>query len=406
MTTAVAEMEQVTGSRRMACRVLAVPRATHERHRRPAPKRERAPRPPSPRALTAPERQVVVEVLNSPRFVDQPPGEIYPRLLDQGLYLCSPRTMYRILREEKAVGERRAVRRHPPALVPSASATGPKQVWVWDITKLKGPARWVSFSLYVLLDLFSRCIVGWLISSRESSRHATHLIRETCRREGIEPKVLTLHSDRGAPMTSKTLAQMLGELGVEPSFSRPRVSDDNAFAEASFKTLKYQPEFPESFGSLAEARVFIARFVAWYNSEHYHSGLGGLTPACVHRGEAPGILECRQQLLDAAYQAHPERFVKGRPVVASLPERVYLVPPRQAELPLTTVPPAPAESIPPPDPGPSTSARSHVRRTPGHLQAAEPSHGLASAPRAVSAGGQSPPPGGPPGSPALESCTC
>lgn len=399
MRTAVTEIEQGGGSRRYACRSLAVARATHERYRRPASPRERAPRPTSPRALTVPERQALVEVMNSARFVDQPPAEIYPRLLDEGVYLCSPRTMYRVLRQEEAVRERRAVRRHPAALVPSASATGPNQVWVWDITKLKGPIKWFSFSLYLLLDLFSRYIVGWLISSRESSRHAIHLIRETCRREGVEPKVLTLHSDRGSPMTSKTLWQALAELGVEPSFSRPRVSDDNAFAEAAFKTLKYQPEFPESFASLAEARVFVARFVAWYNQEHYHSGLGGLTPASVHRGEALQILERRQQLLDAAYQGHPERFVNGRPVVDCLPERVYLVPPRHGEPAVPSPPPASIESTPPSDPRPLTTSRSHLRRTSGQLNAAEPSDGLASAIR------QPHPAGRQPGCPALESCT-
>jgi putative transposase len=331
VTAAVTEVERVSGSRREACRWLAVPRATYERQRRPAPERKRASRPPSPRALTAQERQVVVEVLNSPRFVDQPPAEIYPRLLDEGVYLCSPRTMYRLMQQEDAVRERRAVRRHPAALVPSASATAPNQVWVWDITKLRGPVKWVYFSLYVILDLFSRFIVGWLISSRESSRQAMHLIRETCRREGIEPKVLTLHSDRGSPMTSKTVAQLLVDLDVDPSFSRPRVSDDNAFAEASFKTLKYQPEFPDCFGSIEEARVFLTRFVAWYNEEHYHSGLRGLTPASVHRGAAPGILARRQELLNCAYRSHPERFVNGPPVLAALPERVYLVPPTRSE---------------------------------------------------------------------------
>ncbi len=369
MNTAVAEIGELGASRRHAYRALGVSRATQERYRRPRPARPRRPRPRAARALTGPERQAVVEVLNSPQFVDQPPAEIYHGLLDKGVFLCSTRTMYRILKEENGLRERRAVRKHPPALVPSASATGPNQVWVWDITKLKGPIKWLYFSLYVILDLFSRSIVGWLLAPRESSAHAAHLIRETCHREGIHPQVLTLHSDRGAPMTSKTVSQLLVDLAVDPSFSRPRVSDDNAFAEASFKTLKYQPEFPDCFASIEEARVFVARFVAWYNEEHYHSGLGGLTPASVHRGTASDILARRQQFLDGAYQAHPERFVKGPPIVAALPERVYLVPPRANE------PPAEATTrevgAPLGRPTPPASP-AFLRRTSLELNAAEP----------------------------------
>lgn len=357
MTTAVSRIEGLGASSRYACRALGTSRATEHRRRRPTVERPRRPRPSPARALAPAEREAVVEVLNSPRFVDQPPAEIYHGLLDEGVFLCSPRTMYRILGQEKELRERRAVRTHPPALVPSASASGANQVWVWDITKLKGPVKWVYFSLYVILDLFSRYIVGWLLAPRESAAHSAHLIRETCSREGIEPQILTLHSDRGSPMTSKTVSQMLVDLGVDPSFSRPRVSDDNAFAEASFKTLKYQPEFPECFGSLAQARGFVERFVTWYNEEHYHSGLGGLTPASVHRGAADGILARRQELLDRAYQAHPERFVRGRPLVAPLPARVYLVPPRSAE-------PADLRQTPPV----SLSRRSPLlRRTAGEL---------------------------------------
>jgi putative transposase len=358
VTSAVAEIEALGTSRRYACGVLGVCRATEERHRRPRPKRPRESRP----SLTVAERDAVVEVLNSPRFVDQPPAEIYPCLLDEGTYLCSPRTMYRILEQEHSLRERRAVRTHPPAAVPTASASGPNQVWVWDITKLKGPIKWVYFSLYVILDLFSRYIVGWLLAPGESAAHAAHLIRETCHREGIHPRILTLHNDRGAPMTSKTVAQLLVDLGVDPSFSRPRVSDDNAFAEASFKTLKYQPEFPDCFASIEQARAFVARFVAWYNQEHYHSGLCGLTPGSVHHGAASTILARRQELLELAYQAHPERFVNGRPVVASLPPRVYLVPPRIDEPPAEGTAPAP-------DPPRITVAKTLLRRTSNQLNA-------------------------------------
>jgi putative transposase len=401
MSTAVAEIEELGGSRRYAYRVLGVSRATQERHRRPRLACQERRRPSAIRALTAPERQAVVETLNSPRFVDQPPAEIYHCLLDEGIFLCSTRTMYRILRQENGLRERRAVRTHPAALVPSASASSPNQVWVWDITKLKGPIKWVYYSLYLILDLFSRFIVGWLLAPRESSGHAAHLIRETCHREGIHPQILTLHSDRGAPMTSKTVAQLLVDLAVDPSFSRPRVSDDNAFAEASFKTLKYQPEFPDCFASIGDARVFIARFVAWYNEVHYHSGLGGLTPACVHHGTAPGILARRQELLNCAYQAHPERFVKGPPVVAGLPERVYLVPPRQGE---ASAPATSAESTPPPDSRSPATARALVRRTSSQLHAAEPS-----IPPAAQRGPGSTapaPPSRPHGCPSAELSTC
>lgn len=390
MRMAVAEIEELGSSRRETYGLLGLSRATQERHLRPRAVRQARARPKPPRALAAAERQAVVEVLNSPRFVDQPPAEIYPRLLDEGIYLCSPRTMYRILKGENGLRERRDVRKHPPALVPSASASGPNQVWVWDITKLKGPIKWVYFSLYLILDLFSRYVVGWLLAPRESSGHAAHLIRETCHREGIQPQDLTLHNDRGSPMTSKTVSQLLVDLGVEPSFSRPRVSDDNAFAEASFKTLKYQPEFPDCFASIQDARAFVARFVAWYNQEHYHSGLGGLTPASVHHGTAADILVRRQQLLDCAYQAHPERFVTGPPVVAPLPQRVYLVPPRTNELEAgataTEVPLAAVRRTP-------VATKSLVRRTSLQLNASEPPVGGALQPLLAPAAASLPCPG-------------
>lgn len=331
MISAVNDIQVLGASRRYAYEVLGIPRATAERYVHPRPPRERPPRPTPPRALSAAERQAVVEVLTSPRFIDQPPAEIYPALLDEGTFLCSTRTMYRILAEDHLLRERRNVRTHPVALIPSASAAAPNEVWVWDITKLKGPVKWGYFHLYVLLDLFSRYIVGWLLASHESASHAARLISESCQREGIEPLVLTLHSDRGAPMTSKTVSQLLVDLDVDPSYSRPRVSDDNAFAEAAFKTLKYQPRFPEWFGSLQEATAFVTQYVAWYNHEHYHSGLCGLTPSSVHTGAASSVLARRQAHLEAAYRLHPERFVNGPPVVAHLPPRVYLVPPRKDE---------------------------------------------------------------------------
>jgi len=269
--------------------------------------------------LSAAERQEVRQLLNSERFVDRAPRTVYAILLDEGRYRCSWRTMYRVLAADAATQERRAQRRHPAYARPELLATGPCQVWSWDITKLRGPLPGLWYSLYVMLDIFSRKIVGWLVASREDAALAELLIAESCAREGIQPQQLTVHADRGAPMTSKTVAELLIDLGVVRSHSRPTVSNDNPYSEAQFKTMKYGPWYPERFASIEEARVWMRAFVTWYNTEHRHSGIGLLPPQVVHSGQAPAQLAARQRVLDDAYHVHPERFVRGHPHAPAVP---------------------------------------------------------------------------------------
>jgi putative transposase len=314
-----------------ACQALGVPRSRIYRARRRTPVAPPPmPRPKPARALGAEEEALVREVLNSERFQDCAPREVYATLLDEGTYLCSWRTMYRILHEHAEVRERRDQLRHPSYTKPELLATGPNQLWSWDITKLKGPAPWTYFYLYVILDIYSRCIVGWMIMERECASLAEELIADTCAREGIPPEQLTLHADRGSAMTSKTVAQLLADLGVTKTHSRPHVSNDNPYSEAQFKTLKYRPGFPEQFGSLADARTWMRQFVQWYNQEHRHSGIGLLTPAMVHQGQAEAVISVRQAVLQAAYTAHPERFVRGAPHAPELPPAVWINPPTNA----------------------------------------------------------------------------
>jgi putative transposase len=313
-----------------ACEALGLPRSSHYAARQPrAPKEPRRAVP--PRALSAAEKAGVRQALNSPRFADQAPREVYATLLDEGTYLCSVASMYRILRENQEVRERRNQLRHPAYAKPRLLATGPNQVWTWDITKLLGPVKWTYFYLYVLLDLFSRFIVGWLIAEQENATLAEHLIAASCARQNIPPDQLRLHSDRGGPMTAKPLALLFADLGVTQSLARPRTPDDNAFSEAQFKTLKYHPTFPGRFGSVLDARAWSQRFFPWYNFEHHHTGLGLMTPAMVHFGLAPEIHRQRQQVLAQAYVVHPERFVKGLPQPPALPEAVWLNPPEASQ---------------------------------------------------------------------------
>ena len=309
-----------------ACRALGVPRASFYRRQRPAPGHQQ-PRPTPARALCASERAHVLDVLASPRFVDRSPAEVVATLLDEGQYLCAERTMYRILAANQPVRERRNQRSHPCYTKPELVATGPNQTWSWDITRLRGPKRWTSFYLYVLLDIFSRCVVGWMVADRENAALAATLIEETCLKQGIEPQVLTLHSDRGAPMTSKCTAQLLADLGVTRSLSRPQVSDDNPFSEAQFKTLKYHPGFPGRFEDITAAIAFCRSFFPWYNTEHRHAGIAMLTPDDVHHHRAPDVLAQRGRTLQAAWALHPERFVHGTPKPAPLPEAVWINPP-------------------------------------------------------------------------------
>jgi len=311
-----------------ACESLGVPRSSFYRARQP--KSEPKPRPTPERALTPEEKERVRQTLNSERFQDSAPRQVYATLLDDGEYLCSWRTMYRILNEHQEVRERRDQLRHPNYAKPELLATGPNQLWSWDITKLKGPAKWTYYYLYTILDVFSRYVPGWLIAYCESASLAKQLIAESCAKQGIGLGQLTLHADRGSAMISKTVAQLLADLGVTQTHSRPYVSNDNPYSEAQFKTMKYRPGFPERFGSIQDARAWARTFFHWYHHEHHHSGLGLLTPATVHYGQAQAVLEQRQKVLQAAYIAHPERFVRGEPKPLSLPTEVWINEPQSS----------------------------------------------------------------------------
>jgi putative transposase len=381
MRAGVAEMAPLVGVA-AACRVLGVPRSTYyrlclasarDRERQEIPAKSDSalvtgsdaaddlpplPAPtasleqcegvgvPAPsrqsRALSESERARVLAVLNSDRFVDCAPRTVYAILLDEQQYLCSWRTMYRILAQADQVRERRDQIRRSGYKAPELLATAPNQLWSWDITKLRGPRKGSYYYLYVILDVFSRAVVGWLIAEREDALLAEALIAESCTKEGIMPEQLTIHADRGSAMTSKVVAQLLADLGVAKTHSRPHVSNDNPFSEAQFKTLKYRPSYPDRFGSLLDARQWAREFFAWYNHEHRHSGIALLTPAMVHGGEAARHLSARQKVLDRAYAAHPERFVRGRPSPPELPPAVWINPPATASV--SERPPAPSYS--------------------------------------------------------------
>jgi putative transposase len=308
------------------CAALALARATYYRRRRGP---THGCRPPSVRALTVAERTQVLQVLHEPRFVDLAPREIYATLLDENRYLCSISTMYRLLRWAGELRERRAQARHPAYAKPELLATAPNQLWSWDITKLRGPATWTYFYLYVILDVFSRYVVGWMVAHKESAVLAERLFAETCERQNITPGQLTIHADRGSSMTSKPVAFLLADLGVTKTHSRPHVSDDNPFSEAQFRTLKYRPDFPERFGSVEHGRSFCGDFFDWYNTEHHHVGIGLHTPHEVHHGLAAASRQRRGAVLAAARLAHPERFVHGLPLPPPLPAAVWINKPNQ-----------------------------------------------------------------------------
>jgi putative transposase len=315
-----------------ACESLGVSRASLHRLRNPPPSLpEPRCRPSPPRALTAEERVTVLGHLHAERFQDRSPAEVYSTLLDEGVYRCSIRTLYRILAEQGEVRERRDQLAHPPYQKPQLLATAPNQLWSWDITKLLGPAKWTYFYLYVILDVFSRYVVGWMVADREGKELARQFIAQTCGKQQIALGQLTIHADRGSSMTSKPVALLLADLGVTKTHSRPHVSDDNPFSESQFKTLKYRPDFPDRFGSLQHARSFCQQFFPWYNSEHHHSGLGLLTPEVVHTQRAQQVRDLRQHTLDAAFAAHPERFVRKPPQPPALPTEVWINPPRKSE---------------------------------------------------------------------------
>jgi putative transposase len=282
------------------------------------------PRPSPARALTTDERAHVLDVLHQERFQDCAPATVQATLLDEGQYLCSTRTMYRILAQVGESLERRDHRIHPPYQKPELLATAPNHLWSWDITKLRGPVKWTYFYLYVVLDVFSRYVTGWMVANRETAELAKCFLKETIRKHKIPPDQLNIHGDRGRPMVAQPVAFMLSDLGVTKTHSRPYVSDDNPYSESQFRTLKYRPEFPDRFGCLQDAQAFCQEFFHWYNNEHRHSGIGFLTPAMVHFGQTEAILAQRQAVLASAYQAHPERFVRRPPTPLPVPTAVWI----------------------------------------------------------------------------------
>jgi len=322
--SAVIELAMDVGTS-AACHALNMPRASFYRDRRNASvPAVTAVRPAPARALDLAEREAVLARLHEQRFQDRSPASVYATLLDEGEYHCSIRTMYRLLEQRGESRERRDQLTHPPYQKPELLATAPNQLWSWDITKLLGPAKWTYFYLYVLLDVFSRYVTGWMVAMRESAELAKRLIEESCRNQYIQPGQLTLHADRGTSMTSKSVAFLLADLGVTKTHSRPHVSDDNPFSESQFRTMKYRPEFPDRFGCIQDSRAFCQGFFRWYNEEHRHSGLGLLAPAMVHYGQAESVVRQRQAVLDVAYQLHPERFVRSAPKPPALPNEVWI----------------------------------------------------------------------------------
>jgi putative transposase len=313
------------------CSAVGIPKATYYRHlqetKSVAKKRTEKAR--SHRALSAAEEQEIADVLHDIRFVDKAPAEIYAELLDGGKYLCSISTMYRILRKLKEVQERRNISRHRNYEAPELLATGPNQVWSWDITKIKGPSKGIYYYLYAIIDIYSRYTVGWLIATREKAEIAEHLIEVTCERQKVDPESLTIHSDRGSSMNSKLVADLLLDLGVTKSLNRPHVSNDNPYSESQFKTLKYRPEFPQRFGCIEDARAHCDRFFQWYNKEHYHSGIKLLTPHVLHYGQGEDCLQKRHVVIQKAFANNPERFVNGAPKLIEVPEAAWINPPAE-----------------------------------------------------------------------------
>jgi putative transposase len=327
---AVAALSPGGGLIGAACGALGLSRASF--HRRSAaasrPPTTMRVRPRPARALGVAERRAVLDLLRQPRFVDQAPAEVYAELLDCGLYLCSIRTMYRILNENGEVKERRRQLRHPAYKKPELIAEGPNQVWSWDITKLIGPAKWTYFYLYVIIDIFSRRVVAWLVADAESVALFKPLFLQAIEKHAVPPGQLTLHADRGSPMKAKATAFLLADLGVTKSHSRPHTSNDNPFSESLFKTCKYQPQFPDRFGAIQDAKAFCRRFFEWYNAEHHHHGIGLMTPNQVHYGQADQIYAQRLLTLQNAFRANPDRFVKMTPTPPRTPTAVWINPPK------------------------------------------------------------------------------
>lgn len=324
MIAAIEQMEEEVEITTV-CDAIGIKRATFYRRRRPkSADASGKPRPTPPRALPQNEREEVLEVLNSERFCDCAPEEVYATLLDEGCYLCAPRTMYRVLEENDEVRERRNQRIHPKHSKPELRATAPNKLWSWDVTKLKGPAKWSWFYLYVILDIFSRYAVGWMVAARETAELAKRLIEETIAKYGIDPEGLIVHADRGSAQRAKLTVQLLADLGIVRSHGRPRTPNDNPYSESQFKTMKYRPDFPDRFGSMEDVKAFCGPFFHWYNHEHRHGGIGFLTPHDVHFGLAEAKLKARQRVLLDAYLKNPERFVKGPPRPVELPKEVWI----------------------------------------------------------------------------------
>ena len=314
------------------CAALGMPRSSLYRHRKgEVPAVSPQPRAAPPRSLSQTEKDQVRDLLNSPRFEDKAPREVYATLLDEGKYLCSWRTMYRVLAAHGEIRERRNQLRHPVYSKPELMATKANQVWSWDITKLRGPGKGIYYYLYVILDIYSRYVVGWMIAKRQTAVLAEQLIAETCTNQGIEPGQLTIHADNGSPMVANPIVILLADLGVTKSHSRPHTSDDNPYSEAQFKTLKYHPGYPKQFGCLSDARGWCRAFFDWYNNDHHHMGLGLLIPADVHHGRTAQVLARRQATLQKAYASHPERFVQGPPLPLKPPDAVWINPPKEGD---------------------------------------------------------------------------
>ena len=329
-----------------ACQVLGLPRSQMYLRPRAMPARPDAnPAVVSQRGLSLAERLTVLDTLNSARFADRTPREVYGTLLSEGLYLCHWRTMYRVLTEREQVRERRNQLRHPAYHKPQLLAQAPNHVWSWDITRLLSRSKWAYFYLYVILDIFSRFVVGWMVAEQESAQQAQHFIASTCARQAIPPGQLIIHADRGSPMTAQTTAQLFINLGVTESHSRPHVSDDNPYSESAFKTMKYCPAFPDRFESRTHADSWAGSFFDWYNYHHCHTSLALLTPAVVHFDQVPAILTMRQSALDLAYARHPERFIRHAPVADQPPNAVGINWPKPPSAHLEEVMPSPISSL-------------------------------------------------------------
>jgi putative transposase len=332
---AVATLAPRTGTR-AACAAVGAPQASYYRRHRASPARPRHEPVPQagraqPRALAPAERQAILDVLHNERFADLAPAEVWATLLDEGTYLGSVSTFYRVLREAGETRERRRQATHPPTVKPELAATASNQVWSWDITKLHGPAKWTYYYLYVILDIFSRYATGWMVATCESAVLAHKLIAATCAKQHISPGQLAIHADRGSSMTSKPVAFLLADLGITQSHSRPHVSNDNPYSESQFKTLKYRPDFPARFASIEAARAHCQVFFPWYNDVHRHSALGLHTAADIHYGRAQAVQAARADVLTAAFAAHPERFVRQPPQPPKPPAASWINRPSQKE---------------------------------------------------------------------------